>query len=51
MKKAGGLVLLVFVAVDSTSDPAPVRNERQGAKICAIEIILRKIRNDTKPAV
>jgi hypothetical protein len=35
----------------STSDPAPVRNERQGAKICAIEIILRRIRNGMKPAV
>ena len=33
------------------SDPAPVRNERQGAKICAIEIILRRIRNGTKPSV
>jgi len=51
MKKAGGLVLLVFVAVDSTSDPAPMRNERQGAKICAIEIILRRTRNGMKPAV
>ena len=50
-KKAGGLVLLVFVAVDSTSGPAPVRNERQGAKLCAIETILRRIRNGTKPAV
>ena len=33
------------------SDPAPVRNERQGAKICAIEIILQRIRNGTKPSV
>ena len=33
------------------SEPAPVRNERQGAKICAIEIILRRIRNGTKPSV
>jgi hypothetical protein len=50
MKKAGGLALSVFVA-DSTGDSAPVRNERKGAKICAIEIILRRIRNDTKPVV
>jgi hypothetical protein len=51
VKKTGGLGLLVFVAADSPSDPAPVRNERQGAKLCAIEIILRRIRNGTKPAV
>jgi hypothetical protein len=51
MKKAGGLVLLDFVAVDSTSGPAPVRSERQGAKLCAIETILRRIRKSTKPAV
>jgi hypothetical protein len=51
MKKAGGLVLLDFVAVDSTRGPAPVRSERQGAKLCAIETILRRIRKSTKPAV
>jgi hypothetical protein len=32
------------------SDPAPVRNERLGAKICAIEIILPRIGNGTKPS-
>jgi hypothetical protein len=30
------------------SDPMPVRNERQGAKICAIEIIPQRIRNSMK---
>ena len=33
------------------SDSPFVRNERQGANTCAIEIILQRIRNGTKPAV
>jgi hypothetical protein len=32
-------------------DPAPVRDERQGARICAIEITPRRIRNATNPSV
>ena len=44
---------LAVYRVTRSSDPAPVRNERQGAKIkiCAIEIILRRISNGTKPLV
>jgi len=32
-------------------DPAPVKNEKQGANTCAIEIIRQKIRSGTKASV
>jgi hypothetical protein len=33
------------------SEPAPVRNEKQGANLCAIEIIPQRIWNDLKASV
>ena len=33
------------------NEPAPVRNERQGANLCAIEIILQRIWNGWKASV
>jgi hypothetical protein len=33
------------------SEPAPVRNEKQGANLCAIEIMLQRIWNGFKPSV
>ena len=42
--------LAVYRATRSAS-PVPVRNERQGANLCAIEIILQRIWNGTKASV
>jgi hypothetical protein len=42
---------LAVYRASKPSEPAPLRNERQGANLCAIEIILQRIWNGWKASV
>jgi hypothetical protein len=48
-KKQDG-VLAVYRAI-RPNEPVPARNEKQGANLCAIEIMLQKIWNGWKASV